>query len=74
MVKMKNTKNPKRSHNTNFMLGEFSLLPYSVISAKKNKQSIKIHTINNINTITKYKEFKEKKVYLLEMRIKKIQA
>ena len=62
MVKMKNTKNPKRSHNTNFMLGEFSLLPYSVISAKKNKQSIKIHTINNINTITKYKEFKEKKV------------
>ena len=69
MVKMKNTKNPKRSHNTNFMLGEFSLLPYSVISAKKNKQSIKIHTINNINTITKYKEFKEKKVYLLEMRI-----
>jgi len=42
-------------------LGEFSLLPYSVISAKKNKQSIKIHTINNINTITKYKEFKEKK-------------
>ena len=62
MVKMKNTKNPKRSHNTNFMLGEFSLLPYSVISAKKNKQSIKIHTINNINTITKYKEFKEEKV------------
>ena len=51
------------------MLGEFSLLPYSVISAKKNKQSINIHTINNINTITKYKEFKEKKVYLLEMRI-----